>query len=85
MRVRVYGFDSIFAIPKSRILTKSRADAAPAVVSGDPRLRTKAYGRVFLDALPPSPVMSDGAAGARFLTERLGALRPAPVRAAKAT
>jgi ATP-dependent DNA helicase DinG len=55
------------------------------IVLGDPRLRTKAYGRVFLDALPPSPVMSDGAAGARFLTERLSALRPAPVRAAKAT
>ena len=55
------------------------------IVLGDPRLRTKAYGRVFLDALPPSPVISDGAVGASFLAERLSALRPAPVRAAKAT
>jgi len=55
------------------------------IVLGDPRLRTKAYGRVFLDALPPSPVINDVAAGARFLTERLSALRPAPPRVAKAT
>ena len=55
------------------------------IVLGDPRLRTKAYGRVFLDALPPSPVITDGAVGALFLTERLSALRPATVRAAKAT
>ena len=54
------------------------------IVLGDPRLRTKAYGRVFLDALPPSPVIADGAAGALFLTERLSALPPAPVRASKA-
>jgi ATP-dependent DNA helicase DinG len=55
------------------------------IVLGDPRLRTKAYGRVFLDALPPSPVITDAALGALFLTERLSALRPAPARAAKAT
>jgi ATP-dependent DNA helicase DinG len=55
------------------------------IVLGDPRLRTKAYGRVFLDALPPSPVISDSAVGARFLAERLSALRPAPIRAAEAT
>jgi ATP-dependent DNA helicase DinG len=55
------------------------------IVLGDPRLRTKAYGRVFLDALPPSPVITDGAVGALFLTERLSALRPAPIRAAKGT
>jgi ATP-dependent DNA helicase DinG len=54
------------------------------IVLGDPRLRTKAYGRVFLDALPPSPVITDAALGALFLTERLNALRPAPVRASKA-
>jgi len=54
------------------------------IVLGDPRLRTKAYGQVFLDALPPSPVITDGAVGARFLTERLNALRPAPVRASQA-
>ncbi len=37
------------------------------IVIGDPRLRTKAYGRVFLEALPASPVITDGAyRGARF-------------------
>jgi ATP-dependent DNA helicase DinG len=42
------------------------------ILLGDPRIKTKAYGRVFLEALPPSPVITDGAAGARFLAERLG-------------
>ncbi len=45
------------------------------IVIGDPRLRTKAYGRVFLAALPPAPVLEDGAAAAGFLRERLGRLR----------
>lgn len=45
------------------------------VVLGDPRLRTKGYGRMFLEALPPSPVLDDGVAAARFLTERLGRAR----------
>jgi ATP-dependent DNA helicase DinG len=47
------------------------------IVIGDPRLKSKAYGRVFLDALPPSPVITDSAAGASFLRERLRALRAA--------
>jgi ATP-dependent DNA helicase DinG len=55
------------------------------IVVGDPRLRTKTYGRVFLQALPPSPVISDGAAGARFLIERLSKLRPARALASQAT
>jgi ATP-dependent DNA helicase DinG len=42
------------------------------IVLGDPRLTTKAYGRVFLNALPPSPHLKDGAAGAAFLADRLG-------------
>ncbi len=55
------------------------------IVIGDPRMRTKAYGRVFLDALPPSPVIAESAAGAAFLAERLAKLKPAAARAARAT
>jgi len=43
------------------------------IVLGDPRLKTKPYGRVFLEALPPSPIITDGAVGAQFLAERLAA------------
>jgi ATP-dependent DNA helicase DinG len=50
------------------------------IVLGDPRLKTKAYGRVFMDALPPSPVIADSAVGAVFLAERLAKLRPAMAR-----
>jgi ATP-dependent DNA helicase DinG len=53
------------------------------IVIGDPRLKTKAYGRIFLEALPPSPVLTEGAEGAEFLALRLGRLHaagpPAPV------
>ncbi len=41
------------------------------IVLGDPRLTTKNYGKVFLKSLPPSPVITDAAVGAQFLTERL--------------
>ena len=51
------------------------------IVLGDPRLDTKAYGQVFLEALPPSPLLEDGAAGAAFLAERLSRKR-APTAAA---
>ena len=47
------------------------------IVLGDPRLTSKSYGRVFLNALPPSPCVADGAAGAAFLKDRLSR-RPAP-------
>jgi ATP-dependent DNA helicase DinG len=47
------------------------------IVIGDPRLKTKAYGQVFLHALPPSPVITESAAGAMFLAERLAKSRPA--------
>jgi len=50
------------------------------IVLGDPRLTTKPYGAVFLSALPPSPLITEGAAGAAFLAERLGRGR-APRRA----
>ena len=48
------------------------------IVIGDPRLTTKPYGRLFLEALPSSPVITDGALGARFLSERMGALAATP-------
>jgi ATP-dependent DNA helicase DinG len=54
------------------------------IVLGDPRLRTKAYGQVFLQALPPSPVITDSAAGAVFLAERLAKLPPVAARASQA-
>jgi ATP-dependent DNA helicase DinG len=41
------------------------------IVLGDPRLRTKGYGRSFLQALPPSPVITDADVAARFLAEHL--------------
>jgi ATP-dependent DNA helicase DinG len=53
------------------------------IVLGDPRLTTKGYGKIFLQALPPSPVITDPAAGARFLAERLG--RPRAVLPATST
>src|ERR1700736_6513237 len=45
------------------------------IVLGDPRLKTKGYGKVFLQALPPSPVITEAVAGAQFLTEPLGRTR----------
>src|SRR5580700_1648932 len=55
------------------------------IVIGDPRVKTKAYGRVFMEALPPSPVIAESAVGAAFLAERLAKLRPAPARKSLAT
>jgi ATP-dependent DNA helicase DinG len=54
------------------------------IVVGDPRLKTKAYGRVFLEALPPSPVITDAAAAAAFLTHRLAKLPAAVACASRA-
>src|SRR5450432_4099935 len=55
------------------------------IVIGDPRLKTKVYGRAFLEALPPSPLITDGAVGALFLAARLAKLRPAVALASRAT
>jgi ATP-dependent DNA helicase DinG len=52
------------------------------IVIGDPRMKTKAYGRIFLDSLPPSPVLAQAALAAEFLTERLKQIRTAPAAAA---
>jgi len=54
------------------------------IVLGDPRLKTKAYGRVFLESMPPSPVVSDVAIAAEFLRNRLRQ-RQASVPAVQAT
>jgi ATP-dependent DNA helicase DinG len=54
------------------------------IVLGDPRLKTKAYGRVFLESMPPSPVVSDVAVAAEFLRDRLSKRQPA-VPAVQAT
>ncbi len=45
------------------------------IMIGDPRVKTKAYGRAFLEALPPCPVTTDAAVSARFLHERLALSR----------
>jgi ATP-dependent DNA helicase DinG len=45
------------------------------IVIGDSRIRSKAYGRVFLESLPPSPVVNDGAVAVEFLTQQMQALR----------
>jgi ATP-dependent DNA helicase DinG len=41
------------------------------IVIGDPRIKTKAYGRVFLESMPASPILTDGAVAAQFLSDRL--------------
>ena len=46
------------------------------ILIGDPRITSKAYGRMFMQSLPPSPVVTDAAAAAKFLIEQLQALRP---------
>jgi ATP-dependent DNA helicase DinG len=54
------------------------------IVVGDPRIKTKAYGRVFLESIPPSPQVSDVAVVAEFLRDRLRA-RHARAPSAQAT
>ncbi len=49
------------------------------ILIGDPRISSKAYGRMFLDSLPASPVITDAAAAAEFLSEQLHALRRAAI------
>ena len=53
------------------------------IVIGDPRLKTKVYGRVFLEALPPSPVITESGPCAEFLCARLAKLRPPMARASQ--
>ena len=48
-------------------LIRTRADRGVVAIL-DPRIRTRPYGRVFLDSLPPCPVVEDPAAVARFFS-----------------
>ncbi|HEY2679588.1 MAG TPA: ATP-dependent DNA helicase [Steroidobacteraceae bacterium] len=43
------------------------------IVIGDPRISTKSYGRVFLESLPQSPIVTDSSVAAQFLKDRLHA------------
>jgi ATP-dependent DNA helicase DinG len=54
------------------------------IVLGDPRIKSKAYGRVFLESMPPSPVLSEAASAAEFLKERMR-IRQASMPAVQAT
>lgn len=54
------------------------------IVLGDPRLKTKAYGRVFLESMPPSPIVTESALLIEFLTDCMRARR-APIPAVQAT
>ena len=47
----------------------------------DQRVRTKPYGRLFLQSLPPMPMTHDVAEAARFIRDRLDALGLASVEA----
>jgi ATP-dependent DNA helicase DinG len=56
------------------------------IVIGDPRMKTKAYGKVFLDSMPPSPVISQSSLAAEFLTAHLKhLLQPALPAASQVT
>jgi ATP-dependent DNA helicase DinG len=61
-------------------LIRDREDFGVVAIC-DPRLRTKAYGRLFVQALPPARLTDDGDEAARFLRQRLA---EAGVRARKA-
>jgi ATP-dependent DNA helicase DinG len=53
------------------------------IVVGDPRMTTKAYGKVFRDSMPPSPVVNQSSVAAEFLARHL--LRPSPLPATQNT
>jgi ATP-dependent DNA helicase DinG len=55
------------------------------IVIGDPRIKTKAYGRVFLESMPPSPIITDSAVAAEFLSNRLRARQAAMPAASQVT
>ena len=52
------------------------------IVIGDPRIKTKAYGRVFLESLPPSPIVTEATVAAQFLSDRLARPTAMPAGAA---
>jgi ATP-dependent DNA helicase DinG len=48
------------------------------IVLGDPRLRTKGYGRMFIQALPPCPLLSTPGEAVAFLAEKFRGLAARP-------
>ncbi len=50
-----------------------QADDFGVLVLGDPRLKSRAYGRLFLKSLPPMTPVDSGAEAAEFLRRRLAA------------
>jgi ATP-dependent DNA helicase DinG len=71
-----------FQLPQAVLALKQGAgrlirdvDDYGVIMIGDPRVKTKAYGRAFLEALPPCPVTTDSATSARFLSDRLALSR----------
>jgi len=53
-----------------------QADDFGVLVLGDPRLKTRSYGRLFLKSLPPMTPVTSAADAARFLRSRLAATEP---------
>jgi ATP-dependent DNA helicase DinG len=51
------------------------------VVLGDPRLRTRGYGRLFLESLPPMPLLDDLDSALAFAASLAGAAARAPAAA----
>jgi ATP-dependent DNA helicase DinG len=45
------------------------------ILVGDPRVLSKAYGRVFLESLPPAPTLRESAPAVAFLMEQFKALK----------
>jgi ATP-dependent DNA helicase DinG len=64
-------------------LIRDREDFGVVAIC-DPRLRSRRYGRLFVQSLPPAPVIEDGDEAARFLSTRLAAAGLAPAKAASA-
>jgi ATP-dependent DNA helicase DinG len=50
----------------------------------DPRLKTRRYGRLFVQSLPPATLTEDGEEAVRFLRERMAAAGLGPPRVASA-
>ncbi len=53
-------------------LIRDREDFGVVAIC-DPRLRSRGYGRLFVQSLPPAPVIENGDEAASFLRERLAA------------
>lgn len=61
-------------------LIRDREDFGVVAIC-DPRLRSRRYGRLFVESLPPAPLTEDGDEAVRFLRQRLAAAGVAPAKA----